>query len=159
MKKKKEPLPNNFPEKTYKLGRVCLYCGEPIEDQARATKIHCSRWIDRFGVVHDCKRKKHQLKTRSQEDVLLDFAARQRETHRQILKLIAAHGDNVTTEVLNAYNINLTDNLGFSYHSGIGVAEFLGFKIFSNPKLKTHKIEHHDELSVPVTNRETQSGG
>jgi hypothetical protein len=145
MKKKKEQSPNNLPEKTYKLGRACLYCGEPIEDQARATKTHCSRWIDKFGVVHDCKRKKHKLKTQPQEDILLDFAARQRETHRQILKVLTAHGDYVSTEILDAYNINLADNLGFSFNSGIAVAEFLGFKIFSNPKLKTHKIEPHHE--------------
>lgn len=145
MKKKKEQPPNNLPEKTYKLGRACLYCGEPIEDQARATKLHCSRWIDKFGVIHDCKRKKHYLKTRTHEEILLDFAARQRETYRQILKLLTAHGDYVSTETLDAYNINLADNLGFSYDSGIAVAEFLGFKIFSNAELKTHKIEPHHE--------------
>lgn len=145
MKKKKEQSANNLPEKTYNLGRVCLLCGEPIEDQARANKTHCSRWIDKFGVVHDCKRKKFTLKTQPQEEILLDFAARQRETRRQILKLLTAHGDVVSTEILDAYNINLGDNLGFSYHSGIAVAEFLGFKIFTNPKLKTHKIELHHE--------------
>lgn len=48
--------------KTYILGRACQYCGEPIEDQARATKIHCTRWKDAEGQIHDCKRKKHQLK-------------------------------------------------------------------------------------------------
>jgi hypothetical protein len=51
----------------------------------------------------------------------------------------------VSTEILDAYNINLADNLGFSFNSGIAVAEFLGFKIFSNPELKTHKIEPHHE--------------
>jgi hypothetical protein len=145
MKIKKTQSPDNLPAKTYKLGRVCLYCGEPIEDQARANKTHCSSWIDKFGVRHDCKRKKHKLKTQPQEDILLDFAARQRETHRQILKLIAAHGDYVSTEILDAYNINLADNLGFSFDSGIAVADFLGFKILSNSKLKTHKIEPHHE--------------
>jgi hypothetical protein len=145
MKKKKEQPSNNLPEKTYNLGRVCLYCGEPIEDQARATKTHCSRWIDKFGVIHDCKRKRFRLKTKPQEDILLDFAARQRETRRQILKVLAAHGDVVSTEILDAYNIYLDDNLGFSFHSGIAIAEFLGFKIISNSKLKTHKIELNHE--------------
>jgi hypothetical protein len=32
MKIKKTQSPDNLPAKTYKLGRVCLYCGEPIED-------------------------------------------------------------------------------------------------------------------------------
>ena len=128
------------PAKTYKMGRVCQYCGEPIADQERTSKIHCSRYIDEFGVIHDCKRKKHTLKTQLQEDMLLDFSARQRETKRQIEKIIPAHGDLVSTEVLNAYNIQLSDNLGYRYESGLLYAKFLDYTIISNPKLNTHKI-------------------
>jgi hypothetical protein len=127
--------------RTFKLGRACQYCGEPIEDQARATKMHCTRWKDEFGTVHDCKRRKHQLKHQPQEDILLDFSAKQRETSQQIEKVIAAHGDIVSTEVLNAYNITLSDNLNYSYHSGLATAEFLGYKIITNPRLNNHKIE------------------
>lgn len=128
------------PTKTYKLGRVCQHCGEPIEDQARATKTHCSRWKDKTGKVHDCKRKKHQLKHQPKEDILLDFSAKQRETSRQIERVIAAHGDIVSTEVLNAYDITLSENLKYSYDSGLAIAEFLGYKIITNPKLNNHKI-------------------
>ena len=101
--KKKQLSQSNRPAKTFKLGRACQFCGEPIADQERASKTHCTRYRDEFGVIHDCKRKKHQLKTQLQEDVLLDFSARHRESKRQIEKLIAAHGDLVTTEVLVAY--------------------------------------------------------
>ena len=132
------------PVKTYKLGRTCQFCGEPIADQERASKTHCTRYKDEFGIVHDCKRKKHQLKTQLQEDVLLDFSARHREYKRQIEKVIAAHGDLVTTEVLVAYNVNPGDNLSYNYHSGLLYAEMLGYRIISNPNLNTHKIEKHD---------------
>jgi hypothetical protein len=126
--------------KTYILGRACQYCGEPIEDQARATKIHCTRWKDAEGQIHDCKRKKHQLKHQPEEDVLLDFSSKQRTTKQQIEKMIAAHGDIVTTEILNAYNVILSENLGFSYQSGLVTAEFLGYNIVSNPQINNHKI-------------------
>ncbi|MFZ9171463.1 MAG: hypothetical protein ACO210_05845 [Sediminibacterium sp.] len=132
--------------KTYHLGRVCQKCGEPIADQDRATKIHCSRWIDKFGVIHDCKRQKHALKVQPYENILLDYSAIQRETKRQIEKVIAAHGNEVSTEILNAYNINLNENLSFDYHSGLMYAGFLGFKIITNPKLNTHKIIKHEQL-------------
>ncbi len=142
--KKKQLSQSNRPAKTFKLGRACQFCGEPIADQERASKTHCTRYRDEFGVIHDCKRKKHQLKTQLQEDVLLDFSARHRESKRQIEKLIAAHGDLVTTEVLVAYNVNPGDNLSYDYHSGLLYSKMLGYKIISNPNLNTHKIEKHD---------------
>jgi hypothetical protein len=148
-----------WPAKTYLLGRRCQYCGEPIEDQARANKIHCSSWVDEYGVKHDCKRRKNMLKNRTKEDTLLDLCARHRETNRQIERIIAAHGDLVSTEVLNAYNVNLADNISFSYDSGIATAEFLGFRIKSNPILKNHKIERYEQLSVPEHGSETQQIG
>jgi hypothetical protein len=131
------------PAKTYKLGRVCQFCGEPIADHERASKTHCSRYKDEFGNVHDCKRRKHTLKTQRHEDVLLDFSARQRGTKRQIERVIAAHGDLVTTDVLEAYNVNPGDNLRWYYHSGLMYAELLGYRIISNPKLNNHKIEKY----------------
>jgi predicted transcriptional regulator len=76
-----------------------------------------------------------------QEDVLLDFSAKQRETKRQIEKVIAAHGDLVSTEVLIAYNINPGESISWHYHSGLLYAEMLGYKITSNPTLNNHKIE------------------
>jgi len=132
--------------KTYILGRSCQYCGEPIEDQARATKKHCTTWMDENGKIHDCKRKKHQVKHQSEEDVLLDFSAKQRTTKQQIEKMITAHGDIVTTEILNAYNIILSESLGFSYQSGLATAEFLGYRIVSNPTLNNHKILKNEQL-------------
>lgn len=147
MKKIKE-APTIWPAKTYKLGRACLNCGEPIADQARKTKLHCSAWTDKYGVRHDCKRRRNQAKNQDNEDVLLDLCARHRETRRQIEKMIAAHGDAVSTEILNAYGINLADNLRFTYHSGIAVTEFIGYRIITNLKLQTHKIEPYEQLRV-----------
>lgn len=130
--------------KTYHLGRVCQNCGEPIADQDRATKTHCSRWRDEYGVIHDCKRQKHTLKTQLYDDILLDFSALQRETKRQIERVLADHGNEVSTEVLNAYNVKLVENLSYGYHSGLLYSQFLGFRIISNPKLNTHKIIKND---------------
>ena len=143
--KKSNQLPNK-PAKTYLLERACEYCGEPIADQERASKKHCTRWIDEAGKIHDCKRRKFSLKNRVEEDILLDFSARQRETNRQIEKIIAAHGNEVSTEVLTAYDVQLGDNLKYEYHAGLLYAEFLSYKIISNPILNTHKIVKYDKL-------------
>lgn len=128
------------PTKTFFLGRACLYCGEPIEDQARSSKLHCSPWIDEYGVRHDCKRKRHHVKNHERESILLDFSANQREIARQIEQMIKAHGTEVTTEILEAYAINLFGGLRFEMNYEQGVAEFLGYKIITTTKTKTHKI-------------------
>ena len=131
---------------TYKLGRRCLYCGEPIEDQARANKIHCTPWVDEYGNRHDCKRRRHSLLHKQDDEVLMEVSAGHRDTKKQIERVLAAHEDEVSTEVLNAYSIKLMDCLRFRYHSGIGTFDFLGYRIISNPKLKTHKIERYGQL-------------
>lgn len=126
--------------KTFLLGRTCLYCGEPIEDQARSSKLHCSPWTDNYGVRHDCKRKRHHVKNHERESILLDFNAKQREIARQIERMIIAHGTEVSTDILDAFAINLFDGLKFEMNHLQGVSEFLGFKIITTTKTKTHKI-------------------
>lgn len=131
--------------KTYTLGRVCLYCGEPIEDQARANKMHCSPWLDEYGIRHDCKRKRHQIRHQEKEDVLLDHNAKQRELTRQIENIVKTHGDIVTNEVLDAYGINLFESLKIDFNAGSGTSSFLGYQIISNAITKTHKIVKNDK--------------
>lgn len=142
---KKDSLYENKPAKTYFLGRVCQYCGEPIEDQARASRTHCPRFMDEFGVMHDCRRKKHQVKHQEDEAILLDWSAAQRQTKRKIEEAVIAHGDEVTLDVLDAYNIKLQECIRFNYLEGSAVFEFLGYDIIVKPNLKTYKIQKNDK--------------
>lgn len=136
--------------KTYLLGRACQYCGEPIEDQARATKIHCSRYIDEFGVTHDCKRRKNQLKNQPLEEILLDWCARQRQTKGRIEDAVTAHGDELAIEILDAYNIQLADCIRFYHQQGLTTLEFLGYNIIKNNNRKTFKIQKNDQSRVSI---------
>jgi hypothetical protein len=142
------------PVKTYKLKRACQFCGEPIADQERASKTHCTRYRDEFGIIHDCKRRKHQLKHQLDEDVLLDWCAMQRETKSKIEDVIKAHGDEVTLQNLDAYNIILHNGIRFYDRSGSTVVEFLGYNIIVKPKFKTFKIEKYDKLGIRVDDRQ-----
>ena len=127
--------------KTYKLGRACQFCGEPIADQERKSKIHCTRYRDEFGVIHDCKRRKYQLKHQLEEDVLLDWCSMQRATKSKIEDMIKAHGDEVKIEVLDAYNVTLDNRIKSHQHLGQTIAEFLGYNIIITPNCKTFKIQ------------------
>lgn len=126
--------------KSYHLGRACLYCGEPIEDQARASKLHCQPWSDEYGVRHDCKRKRHQDKHQKNDGILLDMNANQREIARQIERMLKTHGDEVSTDVIDAYGINLFDSIEFDLNPKEGKAVFLGYKIVTSSSTQIHKI-------------------
>jgi hypothetical protein len=142
------------PVKTYKLGRACQHCGEPIADQERASKTHCTRYKDEFGVIHDCKRKKHQLKHQLHEDVLLDWCALQRENKKRIEDIIKSHGDEVSLEVLDAFNVILHNGIRYYQRSASIVVEFLGYNVIVKPKCKTFKIEKYDKLGIRVDDRQ-----
>ncbi len=140
--------PQNKPAKTYFLGRVCQYCGEPIEDQARASRTHCPRYMDEFSVIHDCRRKKHQIKHQANEAVLLDWCANQRQIKRKIEDAIAAHGEHVTLEILDAYHIQLQERIRMDHYEGVTVLEFLGYDIILTPNFKTYKIQKNDKSGI-----------
>ena len=133
------------PVNTYELGRACLYCGEPIADQARKSKFHCTEYKDEFGVTHNCRRRKYQLKHQLSEDVLLDWCAMQRKTKIQIEEVIKAHGDVVKVEILDAYNVILDNRIRSYQYSGQTIMEFLGYNIIITPNCKTFKIQKNDK--------------
>jgi hypothetical protein len=141
------------PIKTYKLGRVCQHCGEPIADQERASKTHCTRYRDEFGIIHDCKRRKHQLKHQLNEDFLLDWCAKQRETKQRIEEAIKAHGDELTEKMLTAYNIMLDTCIRHYDHAGTTVVEFLGYDIIINPNYIILKIVKNDKSGIHCESR------
>ncbi len=140
--KKKEI--SSKPSLTYHLGRVCEDCGEPIADQERKTKRHCTAYIDENGIHHNCRRRKHQKKHQKHEDLLLDWAAVQRQTKTKIDEALATHGEFVTEAVLEAYGIVLNNCISISHGYQESTLEFLGYNIIVNPFKKSIKIQKHD---------------
>jgi hypothetical protein len=136
------------PSKTYLLGRQCEYCEEPIEDQARATKKHCSSYIDEHGVLHDCKRKKHQMKHQLNDDKLLDWSSIQRDTKAKIEDAIKAHGEYLTFEILEAYNIKLDNYIKLNHGNQESILEFLGYDIVVKAFSKTVKLIKHEQHRI-----------
>ncbi len=132
------------PAKTFLSGRACLYCGEPIEDQARLSKKYCTPWIDEYGINHYCRRKQHHIRHAEDENILLDYNAKQRETKRQIESLIKTHGNKVTKAMLDAFGIELSSALEQNGTTGAAESKFLGYSIISKAYSNHHKIIKHD---------------
>ena len=110
---------------------------------------------DENGVVHDCKRRKHQLNHQLSEDFLLDWCALQRQTKARIEDALTAHGDEVTVDILDAYNINLHDNIRFYFNSGATYVEFLDYNIIIRPNFKTLKIQKNEKSGLLKDDRKT----
>jgi hypothetical protein len=144
MKKKKVHEPGINPNYTYHNGRSCENCDKAIEDQARASKKHCSAWVDEFGIKHDCKRQKHAEKHSREDEFLQALNASVKDANQKICKMVADKGDIVTTEVLNAYGIELSKCIDFSFDGHQCTSQFLNYYIHSNPNTHTHKIVKYE---------------
>ena len=132
---------------TYHLGRECenVDCREPIADQERKSKRHCSEYRDENGIHHNCRRRKHHQKHQIQEDRLLDYAAIQRQTKTKIEDAVATHGEYVTLEILDAFGIATNNYITISHGFQESTLEFLGFDIIMNPFKKSIKLQRHDK--------------
>ncbi len=144
MKTKKKEI-SSKPSLTYHLGRACEDCGEPIADQERKTKRHCTSFVDENGIHHNCRRRKHQKKHQLHEDRLLDWAAKQRQTKAKIEEAFAMHGEFVTLQILEAYGIALNNCITISHGYQESSLEFLGYNIIINPFKKSIKLQKHDK--------------
>lgn len=138
------------PSLTYHLGRACEDCGEPIPDQARKTKRHCTAYVDESGIQHNCRRRKHQKKHQIHEDRLLDWSAVQRQTKTKIEEAVATHGEFVNQQILEAYGIALNNFITISHGFQESTLEFLGYNIIINPFKQSIKIQKHDKPTSNV---------
>jgi hypothetical protein len=145
MKPKKNEI-SSKPSLTYHLGRECenVDCREPIADQERKSKRHCSEYTDENGIHHNCRRRKHQQKHQIHEDQLLDYAAIQRQTKAKIEEAIITHGEFVTEAVLEAYGIVLNNCISITHGHEESTLGFLGYNIIVNPFKQSIKIQKHD---------------
>jgi hypothetical protein len=146
MKPKKKEI-SSKPSLTYHLGRACenVDCREPIADQERKSKRHCSEYTDENGIHYNCRRRKHHQKHQIHEDRLLDFAAIQRQTKTKIEDAVAKHGEYVTLEILDAYGIATNNYITISHGFQESTLEFLGFDIIMIPFKKSIKLQRHDK--------------
>ena len=147
MKPKKKEI-SIKPSLTYHLGRACEDCGEPIADQERKTKRHCKSYVDENGIHHNCRRRKHQKKHQIHEDKLLDWSAIQRDTKAKIEDAIKAHGEFLTKEILEAYNIVLDNYIKLEHRNQESILEFLGYDLVVKSFSKTVKLIKHEQHRI-----------
>ena len=152
MNSKKKEI-SSKPSLTYLLGRACEDCGEPIADQERKTKRHCSEYVDENGIHHNCRRRKYQKKHQIHEDRLLDWSAVQRQTKTKIEETVATHGEFVNLQILEAYGIALNNYITISHGYQESYLEFLGYNIIINPFKQSIKIQKHDKPRSNVDDR------
>jgi hypothetical protein len=133
-------IPDSPKKFTYINNRKCEYCSKPIEDQARINRKHCHPWKDEFGVQHSCKRLKHSVKHEREDEILLEHNSRAKNLNKMISKMLTDHGDQVTSEIIDAYGICLSESEHFEFDGHQFTSYFIDFTIYSNPNTHMHRI-------------------
>jgi len=138
-----------FTEKTgqfsYQLKRACKFCSAPIPDDAHATTEYCPKTWDENGKVRDCKSDYHRENDKPEREIQAAYNGRNKAIKTRIEFLLIKHGDQVTTEMLDTYDIDLTECLRYKVDpSSMLTSYFLNYKIVSNPFNNIHKISFHD---------------
>lgn len=127
---------------TYELDRECLFCHRPIPDQEHALRVHCPKTTNPDGTIRDCKSDRHSKDKFPEREKHRHIIKEKKSVSERIEAMVARKGYTVTTNDLDAYDINLTDSNLFGINeSGISIGYFLDYKITSNPIYKTHLIE------------------
>jgi hypothetical protein len=142
-------MKKQFTEKTgkfsYLLKRACKFCRAPIPDNAHGASEFCPKTWDENGKVRDCKTAYHRENDKPEREIQAEYNGRNKAIKSRIEFLVKKHGDQVTTEMLDTYEIELMECLRFNIESsGILTTHFLNYQIVSNPFNNIHKISFHD---------------
>jgi hypothetical protein len=130
---------------SYQLKRACKFCSAPIPDNAHATTEYCPKSWDENGKVRDCKTSYHRENDKPEREKQAEYNARNKALKSRIEFLLKKEGEQVTTEMLDTYEIELNACLRYVIApSGILTTYFLDYQIVSNPFNNIHKIKHYE---------------
>jgi len=133
-------------EPTYFDGRDCDHCSKPIADQEHATRRFCEKTKDIYGNVIDCKSDFHRDKEAPDKAIQVEIINNHKALARRITELLSKKSPIVTTQDLDAYDIDLQHSLEyFIKPNGELTSIFLVHTIITNPLTKTHKIVTNDK--------------
>ena len=131
---------------TYNDERKCLQCGKPIADHEHAARKFCDKYSAESGKVYDCKTTYHRINDKLDREIHGGIIRDQKFFSNQITDMIAKKGFEVTTDDLNAYDIQLAESLKLEIKSnGMATSHFLQYIITSNPITNKHKITRHEQ--------------
>lgn len=142
-------MKKKFTEKTgkfsYLLKRACKFCSAPIHDKAHGASEFCPKTWDDNGKVRDCKTAYHRENDKPEREIQAEYSGRNKAIKSRIEFLVKKHGDQITTEMLDTYEIMLTECIKYQVDpSGTLTTHFLSYQIVSNPFNNIHKITYHD---------------
>jgi len=142
---KKKNYKENNGSFSYILKRSCRYCEAPIPDNSHSAQEFCPKTYDENGKVRDCKTSYHRENDRPEREQQAEYNARNKALKSRIEFLLKKEGDQVTTEMLETYEIELFACMKYEISPAcILTSYFLDYQIVSNPFNNIHKIKHHE---------------
>jgi hypothetical protein len=141
----KKKFTENIGKFSYLLKRACKFCSAPIHDKAHGASEFCPKTWDENGKVRDCKTAYHRENDKPEREIQAEYNGRNKAIKSRIEFLVKKHGNQVPTELLDTYEIDLTECMRYQIDtSGILRSYFLNYIIVSNPFNNIHKISFHD---------------
>lgn len=141
----KKKFTENIGKFSYLLKRACKFCSAPIHDKAHGASEFCPKTWDENGRVRDCKTAYHRENDKPEREIQAEYNGRNKAIKSRIEFLVKKHGNQVPTELLDTYEIDLTECMRYQIDtSGILRSYFLNYIIVSNPFNNIHKISFHD---------------
>jgi hypothetical protein len=133
-------------EPTFLKGRACKHCSKPIPDQEHGIRKYCVKTKDVYGNSIDCKSDYYSEKEAPDKAIHIEIMSNHKSLARRINELLSKKSQIVTTQDLDAYDIDLQQSLEyFIKPNGVLTSVFLEHSIITNPHTKTHKIVTNDK--------------
>lgn len=126
-------------ELTYHQGRKCLHDGEPIPDQAYASRIFCEPFEREDGSIQDCKGAYYTAKRKIEMEPYTLISFLHRNITRRIKELYAEKGELVDLEDINQFGIPLDKPLKLE-RAPSGLFTFY-FKLFGFQHIASSKFK------------------
>ena len=134
----------NYP--TYNLNRKCLKCRDPISDQTHALRKFCKREKLDDGTILFCKDDYNASKSKVDKKPFKYFSMHQEKMHMRLKLLYEKHGENVTIQLLDDFQITITmpaeikveENNVYTYY-------FVGYALYTKDKIN-FKILKNDRI-------------
>lgn len=131
----------------YHSGKTCRECGAPISPNFTAKREFCQITYDPDGKIRDCKSAYHRKKDKPNRDMYAAITANNKALFTRIDYLIELIGEEVTSNHLDTYGINLIECIDAKEINGLIYWYFIKHVIITNPITQIHKIERHDKYT------------
>lgn len=120
--------------------RECEYCYRKIPDEAKADQTYCPDHYNHNGKFMCCRQDYFERKNADEKLVLNKLLKKHKKIKNKIEEILSIHGSDISTNVLDIFDIKLSDRIFVTIDSAYITFQFLKYQIKTNKFTRTHQI-------------------